>query len=69
LGLQPLNYRTSHQIRTQADRLLGPSVVDVDDDTEKRDDTISVFNGPDPTIIALGDEGEEYGRPDAGSRN
>ena len=25
-----VNYRTSHQIRTQADRLLGPEVTDVD---------------------------------------
>ena len=25
-----INYRTSHQIRTQADKLLGPSVSDVD---------------------------------------
>jgi len=54
-----INYRTSHQIRTQADRLLGPSVVDVDGNTEKRDDTISVFNGPAPAILAIGDEGEE----------
>ena len=46
-----VNYRTSHQIRTQADRLLGPSVTDVDGNTEKRDDTISVFNGPVPTIL------------------
>lgn len=54
-----VNYRTSHQIRTQADRLLGPSVVDVDGNTEKRDDTISVFNGPEPTIAVFGDEAEE----------
>jgi superfamily I DNA/RNA helicase len=54
-----INYRTSHQIRTQADRLLGPSVMDVDGNAEKRDDTISVFNGPVPTILAIGDEGEE----------
>lgn len=54
-----INYRTSHQIRTQADRLLGPSVVDVDGNTEKRDDTISVFNGPVPMILATGNEGEE----------
>jgi mRNA-degrading endonuclease RelE of RelBE toxin-antitoxin system len=54
-----INYRTSHQIRTQADRLLGPSVADVDGNTEKRDDTISVFNGPAPAILATGDEGEE----------
>ena len=28
-----VNYRTSHQIRTQADRLLGPAVTDVDGNT------------------------------------
>jgi mRNA-degrading endonuclease RelE of RelBE toxin-antitoxin system len=54
-----INYRTSHQIRTQADRLLGPSVTDVDGITEKRDDTISVFNGPVPAVVAIGNEGEE----------
>jgi hypothetical protein len=45
-----INYRTSHQIRTQADRLLGPEVSDVDGNTEQRGGTISVFNGPSPTI-------------------
>jgi hypothetical protein len=40
-----VNYRTSHQIRTQADRLLGPQVADVDGNTEDRSDTVSVFNG------------------------
>ena len=45
-----VNYRTSHQIRTQADRLLGPEVSDVDGNTEERSRTISVFNGPPPTI-------------------
>jgi mRNA-degrading endonuclease RelE of RelBE toxin-antitoxin system len=54
-----VNYRTSHQIRTQADRLLGSSVTDLDGNKEKRDDTISVFNGPAPTILAIGDEAEE----------
>ena len=54
-----VNYRTSHQIRTQADRLLGPAVTDVDGNSEERDDTVSVFNGPLPTILSLLDEGEE----------
>lgn len=31
-----VNYRTSHQIRTQADRLLGPVVTDVDGNSEDR---------------------------------
>jgi len=54
-----VNYRTSHQIRTQADRLLGPEISDVDGVTEDRRGTISVFNGPAPTIIELdSQEGE-----------
>ncbi len=51
-----INYRTSHQIRTQADRLLGPVVTDVDGNTEDRSDTVSVFNGPPPVILTLKDE-------------
>ena len=54
-----VNYRTSHQIRAQADRLLGPEVVDVDGLREDRTDTISVFNGPPPTIRTLKTENEE----------
>lgn len=54
-----VNYRTSHQIRTQADRLLGPVVTDVDGNTEDRSDTVSVFNGPPPFILTLKDEHAE----------
>jgi len=54
-----VNYRTSHQIRTQADRLLGASVTDVDGNADKRDDTVSVFNGPRPTILTAADERAE----------
>jgi len=54
-----VNYRTSHQIRTQADRLLGSVVTDVDGNTEDRSDTVSVFNGPPPTIHTFKDEREE----------
>ena len=54
-----VNYRTSHQIRTQADRLLGPAVTDVDGNSENRNDTVSVFNGPPPTVRSLGDESVE----------
>jgi mRNA-degrading endonuclease RelE of RelBE toxin-antitoxin system len=43
-----VNYRTSHQIRMQADRLLGPSESDVDGYVEDRRHTVSVFNGPPP---------------------
>ena len=48
-----INYRTSHQIRMQADRLLGPELSDVDGNTEERRGTTSVFNGPAPTIESL----------------
>ncbi|WP_037375206.1 UvrD-helicase domain-containing protein [Sedimenticola selenatireducens] len=48
-----INYRTSHQIRMQADRLLGPEVSDVDGNTEERRGTVSVFNGPTPGIQIL----------------
>ena len=53
-----VNYRTSHQIRMQADRLLGPVVNDVDGNSQDRSDTVSVFNGPPPTIQSFkgGDE-------------
>jgi mRNA-degrading endonuclease RelE of RelBE toxin-antitoxin system len=54
-----VNYRTSHQIRAQADRLLGPAVTDVDGNTEERGDTVSVFNGPPPKIAGLKSEVEE----------
>jgi mRNA-degrading endonuclease RelE of RelBE toxin-antitoxin system len=45
-----VNYRTSHQIRMQADRLLGPQVADVDGNVDDRRDTVSIFNGPLPVI-------------------
>lgn len=54
-----INYRTSHQIRQQADRLLGPEMIDVDGNSETRTDTISVLNGPPPVIRVLSDETEE----------
>jgi superfamily I DNA/RNA helicase len=45
-----VNYRTSHQIRIQADRLLDPEIADVDGIVEDRRGTVSVFNGPAPQI-------------------
>ncbi len=48
-----VNYRTSHQIRTHADRLLPREVNDVDGNTETRGRTVSVFNGPRPAIMVL----------------
>ncbi len=54
-----INYRTSHQIRTQADRLLGPELSDVDGITEKRRGTTSTFNGPPPTILIAATDDDE----------
>jgi len=54
-----VNYRTSHQIRQQADRLLGPETTDVDGNKEDRSDTVSVFNGPAPITRVLSTEDEE----------
>lgn len=54
-----VNYRTSHQIRSQADRLLGPEVADVDGNTEIRRGTVSVFNGPAPLIRSFGSAAQE----------
>ena len=54
-----VNYRTSHQIRKQADLLLGPELTDVDGNTEVRRGTVSVFNGPAPVIPVFPAEGEE----------
>jgi superfamily I DNA/RNA helicase len=48
-----INYRTSHQIRLQADRLLGPELSDVDGNAENRKGTVSTFNGPAPEILVL----------------
>lgn len=45
-----INYRTSHQIRQAADRLLPKVVRDVDGLEEERFGTVSVFNGPEPII-------------------
>ena len=54
-----VNYRTSHQIRSQADRLLPPKIADVDGIEEGRHGTVSVFNGPAPEIRVLGSEADE----------
>ena len=54
-----VNYRTSHQIRVQADRLLGPEVSDADGNTEERRHAVSVFNGTAPEIQVLSSQEEE----------
>ena len=54
-----INYRTSHQIRMQADRLLGPEISDVDGNKENRRGTVSVFNGQKPVVIVVDTEDTE----------
>ena len=54
-----VNYRTSHQIRSQADRLLPAEISDVDGNAESRRRTVSVFNGAPPSIRVFDDAGQE----------
>ncbi len=54
-----VNYRTSHQIRHAADRLLDPEQTDADGLVENRSGTISVFNGVPPVVRVLDDEDAE----------
>src|SRR5438105_11121834 len=54
-----INYRTSHQIRSHADKLLPPELADVDGNGESRRGTISVFNGADPVIETFADPDQE----------
>jgi len=54
-----VNYRTSHQIRMAADRLLPDNVRDVDGLGDDRAATISVFNGPPPQVLMADDENDE----------
>jgi mRNA-degrading endonuclease RelE of RelBE toxin-antitoxin system len=54
-----VNYRTSHQIRTQSDRLLDAEMSDLEGNLQDRSGTVSVFNGPAPTIKLFKNEQEE----------
>ena len=54
-----VNYRTSYQIRSQADRLLPAVIADVDGNSEDRRGTVSVFNGPAPTIETFDEPDQE----------
>lgn len=56
-----INYRTSHQIRRQSDRLLPGALADVDGNAEERRGTVSVFNGPEPEITRAQSTAEESG--------
>ncbi|MDF2096122.1 UvrD-helicase domain-containing protein [Aquibaculum arenosum] len=48
-------YRTSHQIRSAADRLLAPEIADQDGTVESRRGTVSVFEGPEPELVLHND--------------
>jgi superfamily I DNA/RNA helicase len=50
-----VNYRTSHQIRSQADRLLPNAIADVDGIEESRNGAVSVFDGPAPLVRVFAD--------------
>ncbi|KZY58443.1 hypothetical protein A3736_00095 [Erythrobacter sp. HI0063] len=50
-----VNYRTSHQIRAMADRLLPPAITDLDGVEEGRRGTVSIFDGPVPEVRLVDD--------------
>jgi len=50
-----VNYRTSHQIRKQADILLPDEISDADGNTTDRTGTVSIFNGLPPEIAVHAD--------------
>lgn len=54
-----VNYRTSHQIRLAADRLLPDRIRDVDGLEDDRTATVSVFNGPPPEVFLAASDEEE----------
>ena len=54
-----VNYRTSHQIRRAADRLLPDEIADVDGVAESRKGTVSAFNGTEPEVRILASAEEE----------
>lgn len=57
-----VNYRTSHQIRTRADRLLGQEIADVDGNIDVRKGTVSVFDGLHPVIENFASHEDEIER-------
>ena len=54
-----VNYRTSHQIRAMADRLLPPAITDLDGVEEGRRGTVSIFDGPPPEVHLFEDSDAE----------
>ena len=64
-----VNYRTSHQIRRAADRLLPDIIRDVDGNEENRRDVISVFNGLEPEVKTFDEARKETEEVAAWVRN
>ena len=62
-----VNYRTNHQIRSQADRLLPTAISDVDGNEEGRKGAVSVFDGPPPVVEAFKSADKERPRSASGS--
>ena len=54
-----INYRTSHQIRSDADRLLPQSLADVDGLMESWRGTVSVFDGAPPQVQIFANSAKE----------
>jgi superfamily I DNA/RNA helicase len=54
-----VNYRTSHQIRRMADKLIPANMRDVDGEEDERKGTISVFEGLEPLILVAETENDE----------
>ena len=54
-----VNYRTTHEIRSMADRLTVVDVKDADGIAERRCGTISLLTGPTPEILRYETEEEE----------
>jgi mRNA-degrading endonuclease RelE of RelBE toxin-antitoxin system len=54
-----INYRTSHQIRSHADKLLPKEIADVDGLAESRKGTVSMFDGPEPVVRLCDDAAAE----------
>lgn len=54
-----VNYRTTHEIRSMADRLTNEVVTDADDISSNRKGTVSLLSGPKPEIRQFAGEAEE----------
>jgi len=54
-----INYRTTAQIRAQADRILASAGDDLDGGTAARGRARSLLSGPEPTLAGFADRGDE----------